>query len=74
MPEKMLLAGEMLIMLIMLNEIRDSWEKPGVDLTLLTLLTFPMPEAFFASHTGNVNNVNNVKSICSKKCFWQGKC
>ena len=60
MLEKMLLAGEMLIML---NQIGDSWENPEVDLTLLTLLTFPLPEAFFASHRGNVNNVNNAKSI-----------
>ena len=60
---KMLLAGEMLILLTMLIHIWDSWENPEVDLTLLTLLTFPLPEAFFASHWGKVNNVNNVKSI-----------
>ena len=41
------LAGEMLIMLIMLNHIGDSWENPEMDLTLLTLLTFPLPEACF---------------------------
>ena len=72
--KKMLLAGEMLVMLIMLIHIRDSWANPEMDLNLLTLLTFPLPEAFFARHKGNVNNVNNVESIFSKKCFWQGKC
>ena len=35
------------------------------------LLTCPLPEAFFASHRGNVNN---VKSLIGEKCFWQGKC
>ena len=35
----------MLIMLIMLNQIGDSWENPKMDLTLLTLLTFPLWEA-----------------------------
>ena len=65
----MLLAGEMLIMLIMLNQIGDSWGNPEMDLTLLTLLTFPLWEAKNASGRGNVNNVNNVKSTsgCSSK-------
>ena len=56
----MLPAGEMLIMLIMLNQIGDSWENPEMDLTLLTLLTFPEWEAFFASGRGNVNNVKSL--------------
>ena len=59
----MLPAGEMLIMLIILNQIGDSWENTEMDLTLLTLLTFPEREAFFASGRGNVNNGNNVKSL-----------
>ena len=56
-------AGEMLIMLIMLNHTGDSWENSKMDLTLLTLLTFPLWEAKNASGRGNVNNVNNVKSL-----------
>ena len=47
----------------MLNQIGDSWENPEMDLTLLTLLTFPEWETFFASGRGNVKNVNNVKSL-----------
>ena len=58
----MLLMREMLIMLIISIPNGDSWENPKIDLTLLTLLTFPEWEAFFASRWGNVNNVNNVKS------------
>ena len=34
----------------------------NLDLTLMTLLTFPLWEAKNASGRGNVNNVNNVKS------------
>ena len=56
----MLLAGEMLIMLIMLNHIWDSWGNPEFN---LTLSTFPIPEAFFASHKGNVNNVSDVNPM-----------
>ena len=65
--KKMLPTGEMLIMLI---HIWDSWGNPEMD---LTLLTFPLPEAFFASHRGNVNNVNNVKSLFSKKMLPTGE-
>ena len=50
-------------MLIMLNQIGDSWENLKMDLTLVTLLTFPLWEAKNASGRGNVNNVNNVKSL-----------
>ena len=42
----------------MLDHIWDSWGNPEMN---LTLLTFPLPEAFSASHRGSVNNVNNVK-------------
>ena len=65
----MILAGEMSIMLIMLIPNWEFWGKTEMDLTLLTLLTFPLPEAFFDPHRGNVKNVNNVKSLFSKKCF-----
>ena len=37
----------MLIMLIMLNPPPDFPKSPKYELTLLTLLTFPLPEAFF---------------------------
>ena len=62
----MILAGEMLIVLIMLIPNGDSRGNAEMD---ITLLTFPLPESFFALHRGNVNNVNNVKSLFSEKCF-----
>ena len=65
----MLLAREILIMLIVLNQIGDSWGNPEVD---LTLLTFPLPEAFFAPHWGNVNNVNHVKYSLLKNASGRG--
>ena len=60
-------------MLLMLNQIGDSCEIGGVDLTFLTLLTFPLPEAFSRWGNSDVNNVNNVKSYLGEKRFWQGK-
>ena len=54
---------EVLIMLIMLNQIGDSWENPKMDLTLLTLLTFPLWEAKNASGRGNVNNVKSTSGF-----------
>ena len=71
--EEVLLTGKMLIMFIMfimfimLIQNGDSWGNPEMDLTLLTLLTSPLPEACFAPHGENVNNVNNVKTILSEK-------
>ena len=62
----------MLIMLILLNQIGDSWENLEMVLTFLTLLTFPRWESFFAPHSRNVNNVKNVKSIFSENCFGRG--
>ena len=76
----MLLTGEMLMMLIMLNPFPDFPKSPkheltlltfplpqvlfeDMDLTLLTLLTFPLWRAKNASGRGNDNNVNIVKSI-----------
>ena len=53
----MLLAGEMLIMLIMLNPPPDFPKSPQFDLTLLTLLTFPLPEAFFREYGFNIIDV-----------------
>ena len=44
------------------------------DVTLLTLLTFPLPEAFFAP-TGEMLIMSIMLNPCSgEKCFWQGKC
>ena len=50
---------EMLIMLVMLNPIWDSLGNVELDLTLLTLLIFPLP--------GVLTNVDTVKSVLTRK-------
>ena len=71
---------EMLIMLIKLNPNGDSWENPEMDLTLLTLLTFPQREAKMllagemiimlnpcsGKSASYAGNVNNVNNANSK--------
>ena len=59
----MLLAGEMLIALIMLNPLPEFPKSPKYELTLLTLLTlltFPLPEAFFLEGGIDIINIPSV--------------
>ena len=57
----------------MLNPLPDFPKSPEFDLTLLTLLTFPLPEAFFRASGLNIIDIINISPAGSKKCFWQGK-
>ena len=68
----MLLAGEMLMMLIMLNPFPDFPKSPQFDLTLLTLLTFPPPEAFFWEYGFNIINIINIPLWGAKNASGRG--
>ena len=47
-------------MLIMLNPLPEFPKSPKYELTLLTLLTFPLPEAFFLEGGIDIINIPSV--------------
>ena len=58
-------------MLIMLNPLPDFPKSPEYE---LTLLTFPLPEAFFREYGFDIIDIINISPVGSKNYLWQGQC